>query len=138
MAGGILIKVTFTKEQWGSVENFAKNGTNEIKLAIRKGLSLIHGQIIRNISGPSHTRFPGNGNPFPGVLTGRMKQSVHAKIKTRTDYIRGVTGPNTSYAAKQNEMRPFIKPAWEKVRKKVRQIIRSHIQGALKNARHRR
>lgn len=99
-------------------------------------MSLLHSQIHTNLSGPSHVRFPGNGNPFPGVLSGRMRNSINAKITSGSDWIIGKVGPNVKYAVNHERglgvtKRPFLGPAWKKQQKNVRRVIKDRINAAL-------
>jgi len=125
------IRIKLDPSKWNSMEEFLRTHKREIKMFMRAAMSVLHSQIHTNLSGPSHTKFPGNGNPYPGVLTGRMRNSINAKITSGSDWMKGVVGPNVKYARRQNDMRPFLKPAWKKQRKKVHQIFKDRMNKAL-------
>lgn len=106
-------------------------------LAVRKGLSVLHGQIRINLSGPSHSLFPGNGNPFPGTVTGRMKNSINAKVQSGRDFVIGRVGPNVSYAVRHEygfgvPKRPYLSPALKRQRKNINRFFREGIQASLR------
>lgn len=80
--------------------------------------------IKRNLSGPSHTKFPGNGNPFPGVVSGTLRRSVTFHLIDNNWGVKiGPGGLAEPYAAvqefghpnwKRKEGRPYVRPVWEK------------------------
>lgn len=133
----ISLKVHMDKKQWDSIESYLKTNRKHMKLAIRKGLAVLHTQIRENLSGPSHTLFPDNGNPFPGTLTGRMKNSINAKIVSGRDFIIGKVGPNVDYAVKHEygfgvPKRPYLGPALKRQRKRIRQLFQEGIRASLR------
>lgn len=105
-----------------------------IKQAMIRVGAIFERQIKKNLSGPSHTRFPGASNPFPGVLTGTLRRSVTSQAFDQGFAVR--IGPNTEYAAihefggragrggsAQIPPRPYMKPAFDdKVEEAVDQI----------------
>ena len=119
----IRMTVKIDPHVWKSTKDFPGRYRRRFKLAMNEALAVLHGQVVLNLSGPSHTRFPGNGNPFPGTLTGRMKQSVHARQRQGGNRFFGVVGPNVVYARKQNEMRPFMAPALRKQLNAIQNIF---------------
>ena len=131
------IRIKIDPSRWYSIERWLATNKRELKLAMRSAMSVLHSQIHRNLSGPSHVRFPGNGNPFPGVLTGRMRNSINAKIRSGSDWIKGTVGPNVTYAAAHEfghghvPKRPYLTPAWKKQQKVVRKIIKDRINASL-------
>lgn len=96
------------------IRRFSKKLIPNIKRALVKVGSLLEAGIKRNLSGPSHTRHPGNGNPYPGTLTGRLKGSVIFKMSDGG--LTVTTGPDTVYAAVQEfgggniPARPYVEP----------------------------
>lgn len=105
---------------------FDKAYAQNVRKAMTKlgrGLELA---IKRNLSGESHTRFPGTANPYPGVLTGGLRSSVNFQVTGNADSTTMVVGPNKVYAAIQEfggqagrnhktriPGRPYVKPAWD-------------------------
>lgn len=110
-------KVKIDPKLWKSSQDFRSRYQKRFKLAMFRALSILHGQVRRNLSGPSHTRFPGNGNPFPGTLSSRLKNSVHIRpIQMAADGMIGITGPNVKYARAHEfgigvPKRPYLAPA---------------------------
>ena len=109
----VTLKIDIKPKTWLATDDFARRYRRRMVLAMNIANSVVHGQVRTYLSGPSHTRFPGNGNPFPGTLTGRMKNSVHSRVKSDQDGVVGITGPNVKYARRQDNLRPFLKPALE-------------------------
>lgn len=119
----ISMTIKIDPKLWKSTKDFKARYRRRFKLAMNQANAAVHGQVRRNLSGPSHTLFPGNGNPFPGVLTGRMRNSIHSRIKIESDGITGITGPNVKYARRQNKLRPFMAPALQRQRDRVQDIF---------------
>jgi len=111
-----------------------------IRRALIKSGAQLEGQIKKHLSGPSHTLFPGNANPFPGVYHGKLRSSItHRVVKGGTGLIVG-PGRSVKYARihevggdagrggrTQIPARPYIKPAWQKLRKTVIRNIKMAI-----------
>lgn len=119
------------------LEKITAGFESRIKRAIINVGAIFERQIKKNLSGPSHTRFPGVSNPFPGVLTGTLRRSVTSQTFDQGFAVR--IGPNTEYAAihefggragrggsAQIPPRPYIKPAFDdKVEDAVDQVERA-------------
>ena len=58
------------------LDNYTANLDGKIKLGLRDASIILERQIVKNVSGQSHTRFPGNPNPFIGVVTGNLRKAV--------------------------------------------------------------
>ena len=41
---------------------------------------ILKGDIKQKLSGPGHTRNPGTGNPYPGVLTNRLRGHIGSRM----------------------------------------------------------
>lgn len=52
----------------------------------------------KKLSGPSHTKSPGNSNPYPGVVTGRLRASVNMQVSSAAGGLQLRVGPNVTYA----------------------------------------
>lgn len=123
--------------------------TATIKQRIRRGLMasgfILERQIKKNLSGPSHTRFPENGNPYPGVLSGTLKGSVSAKMDADGMAVRiGPGGLASPYAAIQEfggkagrnlattiPARPYVRPAWEQQKDTIIAKIQAELVAGL-------
>lgn len=132
----ITFKADITPKEWQAVTKWSKAYRQKMNAAMRRALAVLHGRVTLNLSGPSHVLFPGNGNPFPGVISGRMRGSISAKVYNRIKTIRGVVGPNVHYAIKHVlglgvPKRDFLTPAVKRERSKVNRILRRAIRDAL-------
>lgn len=75
-----------------------------LRRAFAKIAVVLTSQVKRNLSGPSHTRSAGGaGNPFPGVVTGRLRGSATGKVTGSRDDLTTVVGLNTNYARIQEK-----------------------------------
>lgn len=96
--------------------------------------------IKKRLSGQSHTRFPGNGNPYPGVLTGRLRRSVFYKKLTSFGEWGVEIGPNVEYAAIHEfggnagrggsakiPARPYMQPSFEDNKAEALNILKRYI-----------
>lgn len=134
----ISIQIRLEPDKWKSIEHFLKTYAANIRGAMFEALAVLQGQIKLNLSGPSHTNFPGNGNPFPGVVSGVMRNTVNVKVRSRGDLIVGFVGPRVKYAifhitgTRFMEKRDFLTPAYEKKRKKIQRIFNGAVRNALK------
>lgn len=120
------------------VMQIGENIDRAIRRALTKAGAWVERQAKKNLSGPSHTRFPGNGNPYPGVLTGRLRASVTSQVGSDGMSVR--IGPNTVYAAIQEfggtagrggsaviPARPYMWPAFEVNHDKIVDTLREEI-----------
>ncbi len=140
--GGIVvmaeIRISFPGGEFRSplVDKLGRNLTKQLKIAIRRIGVKLERQSKKNLSGPSHTRFPGNPNPFPGVLTGRLRQSVTAQFSDEGLTVR--VGPDTVYARAQEygmdtiPARPYLGPALTEKLEEIRADLRGVIGEALR------
>lgn len=99
---------------------------SEIKRAVRRSGLIAERKMKRNLSGPSHTKFPGNGNPYPGVVTNRLRASVTSQT-TESGFVAEI-GPNVEYAPylefgtkhmKRAEGYPFVRPTLEQTQSDI-------------------
>lgn len=132
----ITFQVKIHPKDWRAVRRWSKVYRRNMNDAMRQALAVLHGQIFVNLSGPSHTLFPGNGNPFPGTVTGRMKNSLSAQVYNRPREVRGVVGPNVHYAIKHItgdgvKKRDYLTPAFKKRRREVNRILRRAVRESL-------
>ena len=92
--------------------------------ALREGLlrggSVLFRQLDKNLSGPSHTLFPGNSNPYPGRLTGNLLGSLKMKlIGNGTGVVVGPGKASSDYSAALEKPGhgspgyPYMKPTWD-------------------------
>ena len=130
------ITVNIDPKYWRATRAFLRTHEQKLHAAMTESLALLHMRIRLNLSGPSHTLFPGNGNPFPGVITGRMRNSINAEIKTGDGYMIGRVGPNVNYARKHEfgegvKRRPFLKPAFVKHHMQIRRIFQKAVRASL-------
>ena len=133
----VKLTITINPAKWKTGEQWRRFASRNLKRAMAHAMSVLHGRIRRNLSGPSHTLFPGNGNPFPGTLSGRMKNSVHAKMTTggtgvgSNAFLRGVVGPNTNYAEYQDWLRPYLQPSLDAEEDRIRAIFDDAVGASL-------
>jgi hypothetical protein len=87
---------------------------------------MIETKVVKLLSGPSHVRNPGVSNPYPGVLTNRLRASVN--VQKMDGGMTVVIGPNTVYARAleyghpnwpAGVKYPYMAPAWEQEGKKA-------------------
>lgn len=95
------IVVNLGRDARGSIllDRFKTALPHQIKKGFIKAGTMIERQTKKNLSGQSHTRFPGNGNPFIGTLTGRLKQSVNSQVTQGFGDTVLRVGPHVEYAA---------------------------------------
>lgn len=118
------ITVTFPGGEL-KVVKFDKAYAINVRKALHRMGAQLERHIKKNLSGESHSRFPGTANPYPGVLTGRLRSSVNYKVSGAVDSMEMAVGPNTVYAAIQEyggnagrnrttriPGRPYVGPAW--------------------------
>lgn len=128
---------------------FANAKPAAIKRGVKAAAEIFRDQIVENLSGPSHSRYPGNSNPFPGVFSGELRRSTQ-----RPMYVDGgmgaIVGPLTNdvkkYAAVQEfgskragrgrktviPPRPYVSTAARKVYKKAVTALVEQIRRALR------
>ena len=133
----IKFTVDIKPKEWHAVSAWSKTYRQKMIAAMRNALSVMTRRIVLNLSGMSHTLFPGNGNPFPGTISGRMKNSVSATVRTRSNIVKGVVGPNVYYAVNHVlgrgvPKRDFLTPALKKEQAKINRILRDAIKDAMK------
>ena len=135
----VAISIKFPDGKQGSLKlkRLTKNARKAIKQGLTEGGVLVEDRIKLNLSGKSHVRFPGNGNPFPGVLSGGLRGKVFSKVTDKPGKLYVEIGSNKVYA-RTHELgdlsrgipkRSFIGPAWSKVGKKVVAIIAKRLKG---------
>jgi len=133
------IAITYANKRHksGSIKlnNFSRRSLPQLRKAIREAGNILESGIKRKLSGPSHTRFPGASNAYPGVLSGRLRASVTSKI---TDGGLTVTvGPNTKYAArhefgyKQTPERKYVQPTMDENVDKITDIVFNRVTRTL-------
>lgn len=143
------IKITYDGQtsRVGSLKlnAFSQNLNGNLRAAFRKAGSTLARAIKKNLSGRSHTRFPDNGNPFPGVVSGTLRRSVDFKMLGDHGVEVGPGGYATPYAAIQEfggnagragktkiPARPYVKPAWEANKDDVIKQINDTIMGPIR------
>jgi phage gpG-like protein len=131
------MKITFANKMHkkGSIKlnTFAKAFPIELRNAFRTVGALLTGKIKENLSGMSHSQYPGNDNPFPGVIHGRLRDGVNFQLRkngvivgpSRLNYAQihefgGYTGRNgTTYIPP----RPYVEPAWDELEDTVFRVL---------------
>jgi len=101
------------------LQGFALGLEGRIIDGMQKAGAILEREMKELLSGPSHVRFPFVHNPYPGVLTGRLRQGVNFKVKKTSGGPLLVVGPKSNYAiyleTKQGAGRyPFVLPTWER------------------------
>ena len=116
------------------IENFNARKKGNLRRGLGEAGVMLETQIKRNLSGPSHSRFPGNGNPFPGVVSGVLRSSVRHKVLDNGMALVVGPGAESRKYSKVHELghnkipkRPYIRPAWDKLSKKVFKVISNRI-----------
>ena len=128
------------------VSRLGKNFWQRLGIGFRKAGTIAENQIKRNLSGPG--RSAGNSKrarkifkqrapfsrlgEFPGVVSGRLRQSVRSVVRGSAGGLMVEIGPNRKYARihelggmagpgrkVQIPARPYIWPAHEKRRKEI-------------------
>lgn len=128
----IKYRIKIDPKRWKSLDKFEATFNGNIKLAMRKSVSALQGQIRINLSGPSHTLFPGNSNPFPGTLSGRMKNSINFQITGQGTTLRGIVGPDTIYSQYQDNLRPYLKPTLDSLQDEINNNFTKAVEDSLK------
>ena len=117
------VSITIGKHKKGSVRlnRFSKKLPKQMTKALQKIGRMMVRQIQDHVGGQSHTRFPGNSNPFPGRLNSDLFRSVDFEPKRPIDHILvGPGGLASAYAAAQEygtatiPARPYLRPALDK------------------------
>ncbi len=103
-----------------------------LKQGFRKVGSIIARRLTTNLSGESHTRFPGNPNPYPGVLGGWLRRGVRWIPELPWGVRITVGGIAEDYAAAQDKTRPYMIPSFEQVEKDVWNTLKKFIRKPLK------
>jgi hypothetical protein len=141
----VTLTITTGKHKHGSIKlnKFSRQSIPAIKRGIEKAGFILAGRMLNNLSGPSHTRDPGNANPYPGKLSGNLARSVQRPkfVKQGMGVIVGPGGLAEKYAAAQEfgfrtkkgkwrpPPRPYVIPTWKQVGRKainalVKEILR--------------
>ena len=118
----------------GSIKlnKFAKQFPGKLQKAFKNIGIVLTGKVKRNLSGESHTKYPGTSNPYPGVITGRLRASVNFRTYGGASANRmGVEiGPNTNYAESVNYLYPYMVPAYYDSEDKIAVILKDFLRGA--------
>jgi hypothetical protein len=100
------------------VAKFGNNMRPNLRRGIQRAATMLQGHIKQLLSGQSHTRVPGNPNPYPGVLSNRLRSSV--TVDMGRDGRSAKVGPNMVYGPalefghprwKSGVRYPFMGPA---------------------------
>ena len=116
------------------LERFA----SRLRPSARRGFVRIGVMFVRDIaqrlSGPSHTLFPGCGNPYPGVVSGTLRASVMYDLLPGMGVRIGPGGLAEKYAAAQEfgtsrgvPARPYVKPSFDDKKDEAIKILRDEI-----------
>lgn len=77
-----MIKVSYNDYGLSAkLQNYTASMDGKIHAGLKDGSIILERQIVRNLSGPSHTRQPGNSNPYPGALSGDLKRAIGYTIQ---------------------------------------------------------
>lgn len=101
------IEIKMNNERQGKgvvkLNNYLRFNKAERMEALGYAGSEITRKTVRNLSGLSHSKHPGNSNPYPGAVTGTLKRSAHWKLLSSTAVLIGVGGFAKSYARLQHD-----------------------------------
>lgn len=86
----------------------------------------------KKLSGESHTLHPNTSNPYPGVVTGRLRSSVHFEQSGSGIRTSVRIGPDTNYAAEVDDKYPYVRPTWLSVKAQVIDLIHDAVRGAMR------
>ena len=135
------LTISLGKNKVGSIkiDRFTKGKRAALRTGLVRAGALLEEKIVRNLSGPSHTLFPGNANPYPGVVTNQLRGSVRFKlIGGGTGVIVGPGREVSDYAAVQElgsstvPPRPYVGPAWKEKGEKALNEIANVLFGLVK------
>jgi hypothetical protein len=119
--------------------------TNEMRPRLKQGLakagSILERQVKEHLSGPGFTRNPARSKPYPGVLHGTLRSSVHFRLESDGLTVHvGPGGAASAYAAIHEfggyagrhhktyiPARPYVQPAWQKKGDEAIEAIRKAI-----------
>ena len=137
MPAEVSIKFSKPAHKLGSirVKRFSSKLIPTVKNIIKRSGFLLERQIKENLTGPSHTKFPGNPNPFPGVVSGKLRSSITTKFEDGE--LTVIVGPNVEYA-RIHELgggkipkRAFLKPAFDRVSPDIVKMFAKQVFGNL-------
>jgi len=132
----LMFTVSLGTKSGGSVliRNFSRGRRERIVAGLVEAGSILESGIKMNLSGPSHTRFPGNGNPYPGTLSHILKNSVRHKVDRGALSMKVGPGSESSeYSAVHvlgsatTPKRDYMTPAWEKNKNRILNMINQKI-----------
>lgn len=102
MADQLQVEVRGLNETIANLKGIGRAIPVELRTAVKRSAFRVESRVKRNLSGPSHSRFPGNSNPYPGVGPeggGTLRRSVTTLIGDRG--LSATVGPGglaSSYA----------------------------------------
>ena len=130
----VFIRFGDDRHKKGSIKlnRFAKKTPRNLISAFNTVGEILERQVVTNLSGESHTRNPNTSNPFHGVVTGNLKRSAMHKPLKPFGVMIAVGGLAKDYTLHQEELYPYMKPAWDKQEDKVMQILLNAIRKPLK------
>ncbi len=103
----------------------------ELGRAMRRVGAIGVRDMKHKLSGESHTLFPGTANPYPGVIEGRLRGSVHSEPIGSGNTVGVIIGPNTDYASAVNDKYQYVRPTWKSIKRQVTALLRRAVRGAL-------
>jgi len=112
-----------------------------IRQALVKAGAILEGQIKEHLSGPGFTRNPNRSSPYPGILSGTLRSSVHFKLESNGLTVHvGPGGAARKYAAIHEfggmagrghstyiPARPYVFTAWKKKQREVMSAIQKEL-----------
>ena len=88
----IIIKIS-PKTAPAKLRKFETKLSGNMDVAFKKIGVVLEGQVKENLSGESHTKFPGTSNPYPGVVHGTLRASVISKLRKISQGPQLIVGP---------------------------------------------
>ena len=132
------MKYADPRDKQGSIKlnRYSRQAIPNVVLAILDSGALLESTIKQKLGGPSHVRFPGNGNPYPGVMTGRLRSSVN--FQTSDKGLTVVVGPDNVKARAQESgtstipARPYVQPSLKDKEGRITKMLLKAVADPLK------
>lgn len=92
------VTITINNGAGTNVRKYANVLPDRLKRGLYKAGLVFERDAKKKLSGPSHSKNPGNSNPHPGAVTGTLRRSV-TTAGSATEVVVGPGGLATPYAA---------------------------------------
>lgn len=138
------VTITMTPKESRVLKRLPKKLPKLTHKGLKNALIILTRQVKKNLSGPSPVRSPGNGNPFPGVLSNTLRRSVGFQLRGSDKDLMGTVGPDVDYAhflefgtrfmqgPGPGGGYPFLFPAFEKREKDVIDELQKAVRSSLR------